>query len=79
MKSGNGEKKVWKLEIDKEFKAIIRPLFNSKDITLSTEQEDDMLYGEAFRFNMSDDFETGFPYDNEDDGDDFYSGEEGSP
>ena len=51
----------------------------SKDITLSTEQEDDMLYGEAFRFNMSDDFETGFPYDNEDDGDDFYSGEEGSP
>lgn len=34
MKSGNGEKKVWKLEIDKEFKAIIRPLFKSEYLQL---------------------------------------------
>jgi len=50
----------------------------SKEITLSTEPDDDMLYDEAFRFNMSDDFEDGYLYENEDIESQFYSGEGGS-
>ena len=34
MMYGNGEKKVWKLKNDKEFKAIIRPLFKSEFLQL---------------------------------------------
>ena len=34
MMYGNGEKKVWQLRIDKEFKAIIRPLFKPEYLQL---------------------------------------------